>query len=127
MVLVSKPMFLGMGNHLRPFSKPELSLVDCLPGSAFNFLIWGSNFEQWMSILYDIIQTLQCGYCVWVFVKWLHSKDSCVQIKVLHMCGCGRLVDLDSDDDGDNDEIDNELEVNNYFTVPSAPPPKYEA
>ena len=43
------------------------------------------------------------------------------------MCGCGRLVDLDSDDDGDNDEIDKELEVNNYFTVPSAPPPKYEA
>ena len=108
--------------------KPELSLVDCLPGSALNFLIWGSNFEQWMSILYDIIQTLQCGYCVWVFVKWLHSKDSCIQIKVLHMCDCGRLVDMDSDAEGD--EIENDLEVNNYFSVPTAPlppPPKYEA
>ena len=40
------------------------------------------------------------------------------------MCGCGRLVDLDSDAEGD--EIDNELEVNNYFSIPSAPP-KYEA
>ena len=36
------------------------------------------------------------------------------------MCGCGRLVDLDSDAEGD--EIDNELEVNNYFSIPSAPP-----
>ena len=44
------------------------------------------------------------------------------------MCGCGRLVDMDSEAEGD--EIENDLEVNNYFSVPSAPlppPPKYEA
>ena len=43
------------------------------------------------------------------------------------MCGCGSCVSNRSNkSDSDDDDIDNEVAVNNYFELPSAPPPKYE-
>ena len=78
-----------------------------------------------ITILFDFIQILQCLYCMWIFFKWLHSPDSCVQIRILHSIGCGNLVD--DDDDIESGEIENEVAVNNYFELPTAPPPKYAA
>jgi len=105
--------------------KDDLSFVDCLDGTAFNYLLFGTSFDQMITILFDFIQILQCLYCMWIFFKWLHSPDSCVQIRILHSIGCGNLVD--DDDDIESGEIENEVAVNNYFELPTAPPPKYAA
>ena len=105
--------------------KDDLSFVDCLDGTAFNYLLFGTSFDQMITILFDFIQMLQCLYCMWIFFKWLHSPDSCVQIRILHSIGCGNLVD--DDDDIESGEIENEVAVNNYFELPTAPPPKYAA
>ena len=104
--------------------KDDLSFVDCLDGTAFNYLLFGTSFDQMITILFDFIQVLQSVYCMWIFFKWLHSPNSCVQLRILHAIGCGNLVD--DEDDIESGEIDNEVAVNNYFELPTAPP-KYEA
>ena len=58
-------------------------------------------------------------------MKWLHSDNSCVQCRVLDICGCRKCIN-DDDDDIEND-IENDVAINTYVTVPSAPqpPPPY--
>ena len=61
-------------------------------------------------------------------MKYLHSDNSCVQCRVLDICGCRKCLNDDEDDDDDiENDIENDVAINTYVTVPSAPlqPPPY--